>query len=129
MITAIRWLAGVTAALVLLQAALIGQALFLGDPTKQALHGWIGNLSLVGAVVLAGCAIVAVRRGELSGAALGLSVLVVLLMVVQLGLGYVGRRGGMPAAVHIPNGVLIVGLLAALLTLALLPPSPARTRV
>jgi hypothetical protein len=48
-------------------------------------------------------------------------------MVAQLGLGYVGRRGGMPAAIHIPNGVLIVGLLSAVLTVALLP-APAATR-
>jgi hypothetical protein len=127
MTTAIRWLAGITAALVLVQAALIGQALFLGDAAKQELHGWVGNLSLLGAVGMAGCATVAVRRGEPRGPALWLSVLVVLLMVAQLGLGYVGRRGGMPAAIHIPNGVLIVGLLSAVLTVALLP-APAATR-
>jgi hypothetical protein len=128
MTTAVRWLSGITMALVLLQAVLIGQGLYLGDASRIALHGWIGNLTFVGAVVLAGLAIIGVRRGELSRPALGLGVLIALLMVAQIGLGYSGRGGGTPAALHIPNGVLIATLLAALLTVSLWPSPSAEER-
>ena len=125
MTTAVRWLSGITLALVLIQAVLIGQALFLGDPSRTSLHGWIGNITFLGAFVLAGLCIMGIRRGELSGPALGLSVLVALLTVAQIGLGYSGRGGGMPAALHIPNGVLIATLLAALLVVSFWPSASA----
>ena len=125
MTTAVRWLSGLTMVLVLIQAVLIGQSLFLGDPSLTALHGWIGNVTFLGVVVLAGLTIMGVRRGELSRPALGLSVLVTLLTVAQIGLGYSGRGGGMPAALHIPNGVLIATLLAALLVVSFWPAASA----
>ena len=125
MTTAVRWLSGITMALVLIQAVLIGQGLFLGDPSRTALHGWIGNVTFVAAIVLAGLSIISVRRGELSRPAVGLSVLVAVLTVAQIGLGYSGRGGGVPAALHIPNGVLIATLLAALLTISFWPSTRA----
>jgi hypothetical protein len=129
MTTTVRWLSGITMALVLLQAVLIGQGLFLGDPSRIALHGWIGNLTFVGAIVLAGFVLICVRRGDLSRSALGLGVLIALLTVAQIGLGYSGRGGGTPAALHIPNGVLIATLLAALLTVSFWPsPGASQTR-
>ncbi len=128
MTTTVRWLSGITIALVLLQAVLIGQGLFLGDPSRIALHGWIGNVTFVGAIVLAALVFTGVRRGELSRPALGLGVLIALLTVAQIGLGYAGRGGGTPAALHIPNGVLIATLLAALLTVSLWPSPSAEER-
>ena len=125
MATTVRWLSGITMVLVLIQAALIGQGLYLGDPSRTALHGWIGNVTFVGALVLAGLVAISVRRGELSRLALGLGVLVALLTIAQIGLGYSGRGGGMPAALHIPNGVLIATLLAALLMVTFWPSSNA----
>ena len=125
MTTAVRWLSGITMVLVLFQAVLIGQALFLGDPSRTALHGWIGNVTFLGAVVLAGLTILGVRRGELRRTALVLSILAALLTVAQIGLGYSGRGGGMPAALHIPNGVLIATLLAALLVVSFWPSAGA----
>ena len=125
MTTIVRWLSGITMVLVMLQAVLIGQGLYLGDPSRIALHGWIGTVTFVGAIVLAGLVFMSVRRGELSPAALGLGVLIALLTVAQIGLGYSGRGGGLPAALHIPNGVLIATLLAALLTVTFWPSSSA----
>lgn len=121
MTTIVRWLSGITMVLVVLQAVLIGQGLYLGDPSRIALHGWIGNVTFVGAVGLAALVFMSVRRGELSRPALGLGVLIALLTVAQIGLGYSGRGGGLPAALHIPNGVLLATLLAALLTLSFWP--------
>jgi hypothetical protein len=121
----VRWLSGITMALVLVQAVLIGQGLYLGDGSRIAFHGWIGNATVVGAIVLAGLVIIGVRRGELSRPALGLGVTIALLTVAQIGLGYSGRGGGMPAALHIPNGVLIAALLAALLMASFWPSASA----
>jgi len=78
-------------------------------------------------IVLAALVIIGVRRGELSRPALGLGLLIALLTVAQIGLGYSGRAGGMPAALHIPNGVLIATLLAALLTVSFWP-SPSASQ-
>jgi hypothetical protein len=86
-------------------------------------HGWIGNATFVGVIVLAALSAIGVRRRELTRPAIGLSVLVALLTIAQIGLGYSGRGGGLPAALHIPNGVLIATLLAALLTVSFWPPS------
>jgi hypothetical protein len=112
---AVRWISALTMLLVLLQAALIGQALYLGEMSLLALHGWLGSGSFILALLLVGAAILGVQRGELPRRIVIHGVIVVLLMVAQLGLGYVGRRGGIPAAIHIPNGVLIATLLSALL--------------
>jgi hypothetical protein len=125
MTTIVRWLAGITMALVLLQAVLIGQGLYLGDPSRTALHGWVGTVTLVGAIILAGFVALGVRRGELRRPALGLGVVIAILMIAQIGLGYSGRGGGMPAALHIPNGVLIASLLVALLATSFWPSSSA----
>jgi hypothetical protein len=112
---AVRWISAITALLVLLQAALIGQALYLGESSLLTLHGWLGSGSFILALLLVGAAYLGVRRGELPRSVMIHGAIVVLLMVAQLGLGYVGRRGGLPAAIHIPNGVLIATLLSALL--------------
>src|SRR5215218_1167061 len=40
----------------------------------------------------------------------GLGNLTLLLVIVQLALGYSGRDGGQAAAWHVPNGVLVFGL-------------------
>ena len=121
MIPAVRWIAGITAALVLVQALLIGQALYVNGMTTVALHGWLGTGSFAAAIILAVLSLVAVRRKEVSRLTLGLGLMIVLLMVAQLGLGYVGRRNGQAAALHIPNGVLITGLLSALVTTTFAP--------
>ncbi|MDF2759991.1 MAG: hypothetical protein K0S99_2625 [Thermomicrobiales bacterium] len=128
MTTTVRWLSGITMVLVLLQAVLVGQGLYLGEPSRITLHGWIGSVTFVGALVLAALVIIGVRRGELNRSALGPGVLIALLTVAQIGLGYSGRGGGTPAALHIPNGVLIATLLAALLTISFWPsPGPRQS--
>jgi uncharacterized membrane protein len=121
MTTAVRWLAIITAVLVLIQALLIGQALYVNGMSTLGAHGWLGNVTFAVAVTLTLVAFLAFRRAELSGAALGVSALVTLLLIAQLGLGYAGRKGGFPAALHIPNGVLLTGLLFALVAITFWP--------
>ena len=129
MTTTVRWLSGITMVLVLIQAALIGQGLYLGEPSRTALHGWLGNVTFVAVIILAGLVVMGVRRGDLNRLALGLGALITLLTVAQIGLGYAGRSNGMPIALHIPNGVLIAMLLVALLMISFLPAaSMDRTR-
>lgn len=118
----VRWLSGITTLLVLLQAALIGQALYLGEMSLLSLHGWLGSGSFVLALLLTGAIVLTIQRGDLPRSALVHGIIVVVLMVAQLGLGYMGRRGGWPAAIHIPNGVLIASLLSALLASTFLAP-------
>lgn len=113
-----RWVAGVTAVLVLIQAALAGRGWFLNDPDLIDLHGWVGNATFVAAIALAALAYAAHARGALGRLELGLSALLVVLVVAQLGLGYGGRENGDAAAWHIPTGVLIFGVTAALLGLS-----------
>ncbi|MCA9877931.1 MAG: hypothetical protein KC442_09115 [Thermomicrobiales bacterium] len=124
----VRWLSAITTLLVLVQAALIGQALYQGQMSLLGVHGWLGSGSFVLAILLAGAIFLAVQRGELPRGILVQGVIVVLLMVAQLGLGYMGRRNGMAAAVHIPNGVIIAGLLSALLASTFLAPRGAAVR-
>jgi hypothetical protein len=124
----VRWLSAITTLLVLLQAALIGQALYLGEMSLLSLHGWLGSGSLLLAVLLTGAAILAAQRGELPRSVIVHGAIVVVLMVAQLGLGYMGRRGGWPAAIHIPNGVIIATVLSALLATTFLAPRSAVVR-
>lgn len=124
----VRWLSAITTLLVLLQAALIGQALYLGEMSLLSLHGWMGSGSFLLALLLTGAAFLAAQRGELPRRVLVQSAIVVVLMVAQLGLGYMGRRGGWPAAIHIPNGVVIASVLSALLATTFLVPRATATR-
>jgi hypothetical protein len=41
MTTTVRWVAALTIAIVLIQAFLIGQALYIGDASRFALHGYL----------------------------------------------------------------------------------------
>jgi len=123
-----RILAVVTAALILVQAFLAGQWWFLNQAGLISVHGWLGNVSFLTAILLALLALVEMRRSGWGRAELVLSVVLVLLMTAQLGLGYSGRRSAAAAALHIPNGVLLTMVIAALLALAWRPAtaSPGR---
>ncbi len=125
-----RLLAVVTAGLILVQAFLAGQWLFQSQVGAISIHGWLGNTAFLGAILLVILAFVGMRRSG-SGwgrAELILSIVLVLLMTAQLGLGYSGRASAAAASLHVPNGVLLTMVIAALLALAWRPagPPPAR---
>ena len=102
-----RVVAGTIAGVVLVLAVLAGRFLFLGDAIIE-LHGYIGNGVFLLAVVNVGLALKTGARGV----AVGVAVAIALLAFAQVGLGYVGRETDDAAALHVPNGVLLMGLSA-----------------
>jgi hypothetical protein len=97
-------------ALVVAQAAMVGQTLF-GGRSFIALHGSVGNLTFVlGAVTLA-----LAWSARRSGPMLLLAFTTVLMLFAQIGLGYLGHRYGIGAAssVHVTLGVLVTAVSAA----------------
>ncbi len=99
---------------ILVQAALAGQAWFV-SPELMGLHGGVGH----------GVLTLAVLTVVLSAAALrfhGVTVLSVLLLIGlagQTGLGYAGHRSGlvMASSLHVPIGVALLGLSVAMAVL------------
>ena len=101
-----RALAGLLAVLVLVQAWMAGHSNRLFGDMDITIHGIVGNVSYliaVGALVLA----IVARANK---ATIGVAAAVVVLLTVQIGLGYSGRDSTGAAAWHIPNGVAIFGL-------------------
>jgi hypothetical protein len=113
LLTPLRVVAALVGLAVFVQAIFAGQGLFI-DTDNLDIHGMIGNLTLLLALAQAGLVFFAgfPRRDRTSFLIRSLVLLV--LVVAQLGLGYSGRDGGTAAALHIPNGVAIMGLAASL---------------
>lgn len=98
-------LAGVVAVTVVLLAFLAGRFLFLGDLVIES-HGYIGNTVFLLALVNLGLAL----ADRADGPELAVAGMIALLTFTQIGLGYVGRETADAAALHVPNGVLLMGL-------------------
>ncbi|MDZ7673501.1 MAG: hypothetical protein U5K30_00285 [Acidimicrobiales bacterium] len=98
-------LAGIIAATVLLLAVLAGRSLFLGDLIIET-HGYIGNAVFM--IALANVGVTLAARAD--GVTAAVAFAVALLTFSQIGLGYVGRDTPDAAALHVPNGVLLMGL-------------------
>ncbi|MCC6315003.1 MAG: hypothetical protein IT337_13445 [Thermomicrobiales bacterium] len=120
-----RSIATITAGLILVQAFMAGQMLFHGNAGIIVTHGWLGNIAFLGTLALVAVAFVGMRQGW-GVAPLVLSVVLAALMVAQLGLGYAGRKSAFTASLHIPNGVLLTGVVFALIALAVVRPRLAR---
>lgn len=106
LLTGYRALAGLVAVLVLVQAWMAGSSDRLFGSLDIVTHGIVGNISYllaIGALVLT-----IVARANKS--AIGVAAAIVVLMTIQIGLGYTGRSSNDAAAWHIPNGVAIFGL-------------------
>jgi hypothetical protein len=107
LLSIIAWL---IATLVTLQAALIGQTIY-GSAMFTGLHGGLGHLVLLLAVVLAVGAWIARAPGSVAFA----TTILFALVIAQIGLGYAGARSGIAFAssLHLPAGVLIAVIAAA----------------
>jgi hypothetical protein len=102
-----RAIAGLIAVVVVLLAFLAGRFLFLGDLVIE-LHGYVGNAVFVLAIVNLGLGL----ADGAGGVEMAIAGAVALLTFTQIGLGYVGRDTAEAASLHVPNGVLLMGLAA-----------------
>jgi hypothetical protein len=100
-------LAGLITGAILVLALLAGRFLFLGELIIET-HGYIGNGLFLLTLVNLGLAFV----DDADGSQLAVAGLIALLSFTQIGLGYVGRDTLDAAALHVPNGVLLMGLAA-----------------
>ncbi|MGD9890915.1 MAG: hypothetical protein AB7R89_07585 [Dehalococcoidia bacterium] len=108
-VQALRIVSPLIVIVILIQAVFAGRGLFL-DTDNLSVHGGIGMLTLLLAVVQAVLVPLTGIRGGLRTGLIAASVVLVGLVVVQLGLGEAGKDGGQAAALHVPNGVLIFGI-------------------
>lgn len=101
-------IAGTIAVVIVLLAFLAGRWLNFGG-TIIEVHGYLGNaVFLLALVNLA----LTFKAAPDDGPALAVAGLIALLTFSQVGLGYVGRETADAAALHVPNGVLLMGLSA-----------------
>lgn len=107
-------IATVNVVIVLIMAVLGGR--FFVSPSIIDIHGYIGNFVFLLVIAQAALLFLAGIGGRLGKALLGLALLTVLLVIAQIGLGYSGRESATALSLHIPNGVLIFGLSAAILS-------------
>lgn len=114
-LTALRIVAPLIALLVFIQAIFAGQGLFI-DTDQINVHGVIGNITFLFVLAQAALAWFAGFRGRDRGALIGMSLVLLVLVIAQIGLGYSGRDGGTPAALHVPNGVAIMALSTGIAT-------------
>lgn len=117
MLRALVMLVHITTLAVFIQAVLAGQWLVNSSVIK--VHGYIGSLSWLLALAQVALVLLAGIPGRHRTALLGTTTLLALLMTAQIGMGYAGRTNTNVAAIHLPNGVLIFGLLATAISLVL----------
>jgi peptidoglycan/LPS O-acetylase OafA/YrhL len=115
-----RWVSLAVALLVIVQAGLAGRGFMLGKQDFMDAHEMLANIVFLVGLGLLGLAVTGFRRGMLDKTDLVLSVLMLLLIIGQIGLGYAGEDSGNAASLHWPNGVLIT-VVAALLAGRSLP--------
>ena len=125
LILAYRWLASIFSLGILVQAVLASQGLFKSKPDLISGHGMLGNALALIAVVIAGIAIYG--RGKytppLDNGAVARSAILVVLVVIQIMLGYSTRDSATAIAWHIPNGVLLMGFSAVNAAMAWMKPA------
>jgi hypothetical protein len=117
-----NWLTVVIALAVLLQAVLAGQGMFNGKPGLIDGHATVGDILVIVTIVTAGITFYARNLGLLSTGTVIRNLVTVVLMVVQLMIGYATRDSSNAIAWHIPNGVLLMGLTTANAVLAWFTP-------
>lgn len=112
-----RWLAALTAGLVLIQALLAGRGLWI-DPDLINLHEILANILFLVVVAQFGLVLAMGIPGDLGRRLLASNAVLGVLILVQTGLGYVGRDELEARSWHIPLGVLIFGLAVLIAAMA-----------
>lgn len=118
MLPVFRWLTVVNAVLIVVQAFLASQGIWDGKPDLIKGHGQLGNLIILLVVVQAVLGVMLANGGVLPRSVMLLAGLVVVLVVIQLGLGYSTRDDIKMTIWHVTNGVLLMGVSAVLATIA-----------
>jgi hypothetical protein len=97
----------------IVQAWLGSSGFYQGEPNRVDAHEMAGNVFFLVAVIQLVLAFVASQRRLVARSLIVISALLVLDVVAQLGLGYSGRESAGAMALHLPNGVLLMGLCTA----------------
>lgn len=130
---AYRWLTIVFALLIVLQAWLGSQGAFNTIDWMVTGHGHLANAMFLLIIVQTVLSWALLGRGLVTWREVGLNAVLVALTVTQIGLGYSTRNGdiwGTMVSLHIPNGVLLMGVstIAALLAWNATSPRPTLSR-
>lgn len=114
-----RWLAALFAALVVIQAFLGTRGVF-ADPDLITMHEMLANAMFLMIVVQTVLSWMLYSHKAVSGAEVGINAALVLLTSAQIGLGYSTRGDSFVTTVslHIPLGVLLMGLTCVVATMA-----------
>ncbi|MGB3304907.1 MAG: hypothetical protein WBA63_01900 [Thermomicrobiales bacterium] len=127
LVTTYGWLSSLLALGVLIQAVLASQGLFESKPDLISGHGMFGNLLVLITLAIAGLALYG--RGTytppLDTGALVRALVLLVLIVIQVFLGYATRDSSTAIAWHIPNGVLLMGVSAVNAAMAWMRPRSA----
>ncbi|MGC4189951.1 MAG: hypothetical protein QM589_01790 [Thermomicrobiales bacterium] len=115
---AFRWLTVVNAVLIVVQAFLASQGFWGGEHGLITGHGQLGNLVFLLVVAQGVLAVMLANAGAMPRGVLVLAGLAVVLVVVQIALGYATRDDFKITAWHVTNGVLLMGIAAALAAIA-----------
>lgn len=107
LIRGFQLVAGLIALLILVQAALAGQFTY-NEPDLRNVHEIMGNALFM--LAIGQLALAWLSRDAWRYRMVIWSVVVLLLIVAQIGLGYLGRDSGDWAAIHIPVGVFLFSL-------------------
>ncbi len=107
---------------IVVQAALAGNGTYGGERDLIEGHEMLGSLLFIVAVIQVVLAFLGLQKGILSRALMIASVVTLLLIVVQLGLGYSGRDNPDAWAWHLPNGVLLMGFCTYMAVLSWMRP-------
>lgn len=120
-LTAYRWLATLFALLIVVQAFLGSRGFFAAEEGLITGHGHLANGMFLLIVVQAVLSWVLYTRNGATMTVVILNAVLVVLTIAQTGLGYATRNGERftdMVSLHIPNGVLLMGISAAVAALA-----------
>lgn len=120
-LTAYRWLASLFALLIVVQAYLGSRGFFAAEQGLISGHGHLANGMFLLIVIQAVLAWVLYTRNAVNMAIVVLNGVLVVLTIAQTGLGYATRNGENfvdIVSLHIPNGVLLMGISAGAAALA-----------
>lgn len=121
LLAAYRWLAIAFALLIVVQAWLGSQGTFNGAEWMVTGHAHLANGMFLIIIVQTALSWVLLGRGLITWREVGLNVVLVALTVTQIGLGYSTRNADIwptMVSLHIPNGVLLMGVSTAAALLA-----------